>query len=300
VQSIRLEDVHGRIDHLAYDAKRQRLYVAALGADTIEVLDLAAGKRIQRVSGQKEPQGIRLLADLNRPVVASGEDGQCRFYDDAMKATASITGLDDADNVRYDSSTKRVYVGYGKGALAVIDAEKMTKLAEIPLDEHPESFQLETKGKRIFVNVPNAGHIAVIDREKGVVTAKWPVTQARANYPMALDETNHRLLIGCRSPAKMLVLDSESGKLVASLDCSGDTDDLFYDEARKRIYVTGGEGAISVFEQTDADHYKPLAQVTTAPGARTSLFVPESSLLYVAVPHKTLQKSEVRVFKVEP
>ena len=166
------------------------------------------------------------------------------------------------------------------------------------LDTHPESVQLETKGKRIFVNVPGAGYIAVVDRQTGKLITKFTLQDARANFPMALDEADRRLFIGCRSPARLLVLDTETGKTIATLDIVGDTDDLFYDVANKRIYVSGGEGRITVIGQTNADAYNVLGEVATAPGARTSFLVPETGRLYVAVPHRGKQKGELLVFAV--
>jgi hypothetical protein len=210
----------------------------------------------------------------------------------------AIDDLDDADNVRYDARTRRIYVGYGDGALAVIDPDKITKLADIKLPGHPESFQLETAGKRIFINVPSARQIVVVDRDERSVVAHWPRREAAANFPMALDEANHRLFVGCRKPAKLLVLDTSSGSMAASADCCGDTDDLFYDVANKRIYVSGGEGCISVFEPMDPDHYALMETIRTAAGARTSLFVPPMGKLYLAVPHRGAQGAEIRVFRV--
>jgi hypothetical protein len=181
--------------------------------------------------------------------------------------------------------------------LGIIDIETGAKIADVKLSGHPESFQLEGDGKRIFVNVPTSDQVQVVDREKGAVIAAWPITDARENFPMALDEANHRLFVGTRNPARLLVLDTETGNTIASLDSSGDTDDIFYDAAAKRIYVSGGEGAISVFEQKDPDTYSPIGKVDTAEGARTSLFVPESSTLYLAVPHRGDQQAEVRAFE---
>jgi outer membrane protein assembly factor BamB len=200
----------------------------------------------------------------------------------------------------YDAVSRRFWVGYGDGGLAAIDPESGKQVADVKLDAHPESFQLETKGKRIFVNVPNAGYVAVVDRETGTVIEKFPLKEAAANFPMALDEANHRLFIGCRDPAKLLILDMETGKTVTTVDIVGDTDDLFYDAANKRIYVSGGEGRVTVISQTNADKYNVVGQVTTAPGARTSFFVPETRTLYVAVPHRGEQKAELRVFTVAP
>jgi hypothetical protein len=164
------------------------------------------------------------------------------------------------------------------------------------LAAHPESFQLETGGPRIFINVPNPGNVTVVDRRTRTVTAKWPVTTAKSNFPMALDEADHRLFIGCRRPPKLVVLDTSTGKEVASLEIVGDTDDLFYDAALKRIYASGGAGAVTVLQQKDADHYEEIARIPTSARARTSLFVPDLKRLCVAAPHQGKQPAELLVF----
>ena len=202
----------------------------------------------------------------------------------------------DADNVRYDAPAKKLFVGYGSGAIAAVDLEGR-RAGEVKLQGHPESFQLERNGSRIFVNVPDAHHIAVLDRTAMKLVATWPVTDAAANYPMALDEANHRLFIGCRNPAVVLIYDTTSGKRVGSSPIVGDTDDLFYDAARKRLYVTGGEGYIDVLQQNDADHLTRIARVASAGGARTSLYVPDQGRLYLAVPLRGAQKSEIRIYE---
>ena len=296
--SIPLPDVEGRIDHLGVDLTGKRLFVAALGNNTLETVDVTGLRVIKSVGGLHEPQGIRYLPESRRIVVANGGDGAVVFFDGstfAIAATAKLSG--DADNVRDDAKAGRVYVGYGSGALAVLDTNGKV-LGDIRLSGHPESFQLEAGGPRIFVNVPSAGQIAVVDRDKRAVTATWPVSEARANYPMALDESRHRLFVGCRSPARMLVYDTESGKMISSVNIVGDTDDLFYDAAKKRLYVIGGGGFITVIEQQDADHYRTIQSLATAPGARTGLFVPELGQLFVAVPHRGAQRTEVRVYAV--
>jgi DNA-binding beta-propeller fold protein YncE len=289
--------LEGRIDHMALDAKGRRLFVAALGNDTVEVIDLKTGKQSGRIGGMKKPQGLAYLADLNRLVVASGDDGKVRVYDAHQKLLGTVVdGLDDADNVRYDPAAKLAYVGYGDGALAIIDPEKVQKVGEIKLDGHPESFQLETKGGRVFVNVPDAKHVAVVDREKRAVVPTWPVGRAAANFPMALDEEHHRLFVGCRRPATLIVLDTGTGRTVANVGCAGDTDDVFYDAASRRVYIAGGEGVVSVFEQTDADQYRPLGRVATTAGARTAFFAPDVRTLYVAVPRRGPHSAELRTF----
>jgi len=298
VQVIPLDGVEGRIDHFALDPKTQRLFIAALGNNTVEVIDLAAGKAIHHIKGLAAPQGIAFAPYSNRLAIANDKDGSVRLYDGvSLQPLAAIDLKDDADNVRYDPAARRFWVGYGDGALAAIDPVSAKQLADIKLDGHPESFQLQAKGPRIFVNVPKAGHVAVVDRDKAAVIARWPLKDARSNFPMALDEADHRLFIGCRQPPKLLVLDTDTGQGVSSLDIVGDTDDLFYDAAAMRIYVCGGAGHITVISQTDPNTYAVLGQVPTAAGARTSFFVPDSRTLYVSVPHRGEQRAELRAFK---
>jgi DNA-binding beta-propeller fold protein YncE len=295
---IEMADVEGRIDHMAVDISGHRLFVAALGNNTLEVLDLKQGSRLHTIAGLREPQGVAYLPDSGRIVVANGEDGACRVFDG--HSYGEITRIDfkaDADNVRYDALAKRVYVGYGAGALGVVDVERMTRGTNIPLSGHPESFQLEAHGSRIFVNVPSAKQIAVVDRSKGNIIATWPLDSPAANFPMAVDQEGRHLLIGCRKPARLAVIDAETGKVTGSVSCSGDTDDLFYDAQRERIYVSGGDGTISVFGRSDPDHYRLLETIATAAGARTSLFVPATNALYLAVPHRARQKAAIWVYK---
>ena len=301
VQSIELPGIEGRIDHMAVDLEGKRLFVAALGNNTLEAIDLKAGKRIDGIKGLEEPQGVAYVPETDKLIVSNGEGASVNIYNGRSLELVNEVDLgEDPDNVRYDPDSGRAYVGYGTGegsALGVIDIEAGAKVADVKLSGHPESFQLEGDGKRIFVNVPTSGQVEVVDREKGAVTTTWPIKDAKENFPMALDETNHRLFVGTRSPARLLVLDTETGDTIASLDSSGDTDDIFYDATTRRIYVSGGEGAISVFEQKDPDTYIPVGKVDTVEGARTSLFVPESSTLYLAVPHRGDQQAEVRAFE---
>jgi len=306
-QSIKLErtiplpKVNGRIDHLAADIPGRRLFVSALGNNTVEVVDLAAGTVSHTISVLKEPQGLFYWPDTNRLYVANGSDGHVRVYDGTSFAQIHEYDLSgDADNIRFDPESKEIFVGYGTGAIGVLNGDLHARVGEVMLDAHPESFQLEKQGPRLFVNVPEEGHIAVIDRRTSTVKAKWPITTAKSNFPMALDETGHRLFVGCRKPARLLVLDTATGKEVASLDIIGDTDDLFYDPQSKRIYISGGAGSVSIVQQKDPDRYEVAATIPTAPGARTSLFVPELKRLFVAQPHRGKQESAVLVFAVSP
>jgi DNA-binding beta-propeller fold protein YncE len=283
--TIELPSVKGRIDHFGVDAKRHRIFVAALGNDSVEVVDARAGKRERSLPGFGEPQGIVYVPAVDRVFVANGGGNRVDILDGASLARVkSVAGLDDADNVRYDAAANRVWVGYGKGALRALDPATGESAGDIKLSGHPESFQLEMRGARIFVNVPTARQVAVVDRAKGVVIRTWNVTGAGQNFPMALDESGKRLFIGARRPAVVLVLDTGSGKVVARQPVGGDTDDLFFDAARKRLYVVCGEGRIDVVRQDDADHYSLESTVRTAPGARTGLLVPDEATLYVAAP----------------
>ncbi len=293
---IDLPNVNGRIDHFSADLKGQRLFVSALGNHTVEVLDVQSGKHLRTLPDLAEPQGAYYDPSTNQLFIACAQDGNVKIYDAGtfqLLQTVKLGG--DADNVRYDARGSRIIVGYGDGALALLDPAGK-KTSEIALDAHPESFQVEKTGTRVFVNVPDKKEIQVADLPAGKLLAKWPVTSALKNYPMALDEANHRLLIGCRAPARMLAVDTETGKQTASVEIVGDTDDLFYD-ARKRVYVIGGQGFVDVFEQKSADQYDRVAHVPTAPGARTGLFVPDWGKLFVAVPHRGEQRAEVLVFE---
>jgi hypothetical protein len=204
----------------------------------------------------------------------------------------------DADNIRFDTRGRRILVGFGEGALAVLD-EKGAKTGEIALGAHPESFQLEANGPRAFVNVPDRREVQVADLSTLQVVAHWPVTQALENYPMALDEADGRLFLGCRSPARLLVLDTRSGKTVASLDIVGDTDDLFYNSTRKLIYVIGGGGRIDVIRQDGPDKYERVGHQDTASGARTGLWVREWNRLFVAAPKRGTAPARILVFATD-
>jgi DNA-binding beta-propeller fold protein YncE len=295
---IAMPGVKGRIDHFGVDAKRHRLYVAALGNDTVEVLDLGAGKRARSLDGFGEPQGIVHVPETGRVFVANGSTNRVDILDaESLVLLGHVNGLEDADNLRYDAQARKVYVGYGSGALRVLDAMTGASSGDIALPGHPESFQLEKNGTRIFVNVPTAGRISVVDRVKRAVIAGWSVPAA-ANFPMALDEVGRRLFVAARAPAVLLVYDIDSGRVVARLPIGGDSDDLFYDGARKRVYIVCGEGRVDVLRQDDPDHYTREGTVNTAPRARTGFFVPEDGTLYVAAPANGASPARVLSYKL--
>jgi DNA-binding beta-propeller fold protein YncE len=299
-ETIALPRVEGRIDHFAFDAAGERLFVCALGNNTVEVLDLRKGQRIHSITGLGAPQGVAYIPELDRLFIANDKGGICKIYDaKSYQTVGEIDFKDDADNVRYDDSSKRLYVGFGSGGIGVISTPESKTVGSIKLSAHPEAFELEKRGKRIFVNVPNARHVAVIDRDKGEVINTWKTDLAFGNFPMALDEANHRVFVGCRLPSKLVALNTESGEVVAKIDISGDPDDIFYDSKRHCIYAICGTGKIDIIGQTDANSYKAFAKVDTASGARTGLFVPAQDTLFVAVPHRGSQQAEIRRYGIE-
>jgi len=297
-KEIELPDVQGRIDHMSMDVKGQRLFVSALGNNTLEVIDLKAGKRTNTISGLGEPQGALYVASNDRLYIASSKDGTVKIFEGtSLKLLKTVDYGDDADNLRYDAARQRVYVGYGSGGVGELDIEGK-KIGEIKLDSHPESFQLEKNSPRIYVNLPKSRKIAVLNRETGTVLTTWGTGMSLNNYAMALDEANHRLFVVTRLPARLLAIDTGSGKIVQTLSAVGDCDDVFYDQSRKRIYASGGEGAISVFEQQDADHYKEITRLATVKGARTNFFSAELGRLYLAVRQQGSTPAMIQVFEV--
>lgn len=293
---IPLGDVRGRIDHLAVDLKRQRLFVAELGNDSVGVVDLAANTVLKTITGLSEPQGVGYEPSTDTLYVANARDGSVRLYDaNEYKATGRIELGSDADNIRIDAANKRVIVGYGDGGLAVLDPATRSKVRSIPLKAHPESFQLEPNSGRIFVNLPDARAVAVADGASGKQIANWPVDKG-GNFAMTIDRG--RVLVAYRSPAALAVFLMD-GKPIASAETCGDVDDLFVDARRERVYVSCGAGYIDVLE-IDGSVYRWIARLPTATGARTSLFVPELDRLLVAVRAGTAGPAAIWVFKPMP
>jgi DNA-binding beta-propeller fold protein YncE len=298
-KEIPLPGVEGRIDHFSADDTGQRLFIAALGNGSVEILDTRKGEHVAEIKDLDEPQGVYYDSKTGRLYVATGRDGKLRIYDGkSLNLQETLEFGNDADNVRYDRQTGDIWVGYGHGGLAIVNSTGQ-KIGSISLGSHPESFLFDAAGDRVYVNVPKQLGIAVVDREKRAVIAKWGLGGALANYPMALDDADKRLFAGCRVPARLVVLDTTSGRIVGTLSTVGDTDDVFYDAVRRQVYVIGGEGAVEVFRQRDPDHYESLGRSATAAGARTGFFTPTSSRLYVAAPHRGSQTAKVLVYVVD-
>jgi WD40 repeat protein len=304
--AISMPNVQGRIDHFALDPAG-RIFVCVVGNDTAEVLETLTEKRIHTITGIPHPQGAAFSPEFNKLFVAS-RDGQLFIYDgSSFNLITSIDFHDDVDNLRYDSRSQRLFVGFGDAetaAIGVVDAATNQRLSrEFKLGAHPESFQLETAGTRIFVNLPDLKQIAVIDRNSGSIT-KWPFTQFEGIFPMALDETDHRLLVATRTPPRFVVLDTESGRIISTLRCAADSDDLYYDAIYKRIYIAGGQGLVSVFAQRDPNRYELLADIPSALGARSAGYAAKigkkgRDRFYLGVPARSGHDAEVWVYQAE-
>jgi hypothetical protein len=299
-RTIPLHDVRGRIDHMAVDLGRKRLLVAELGNDTVDAIDLSAGTVAHRLTGLHEPQGVGYAEGADVILVANARDGSVRLFGAADFSPVGTVPLgDDADNVRIDPRNGLAVVGYGSGGLAVIDPRSRAKTADIKLPAHPESFQIDPATGRAYVNIPEARQIAVVDLDARRVVANWPMRDAGANFPMALDPKQSLLASVFRSPAALLLLDIGSGAVKQRLAACGDADDVFFDLPRSRIYISCGAGEVAVLHR-DAT-WQALDPVRTASGARTSLFVPQLDRLYVAERAGMLgSDAAIRVYRPAP
>jgi DNA-binding beta-propeller fold protein YncE len=294
---IPLGDVKSRIDHMAIDLQRQRLFVAELGNNSVGVVDLKQGKLLQRIVGLAEPQGVGFVPATDTLYVANAGDGSVRaFKGPDYQAAGQIDLGSDADNIRVENSKNRIFVGYGRGALAVIDVNTGRKIADIPLGAHPEGFQLDTTTDQVFVNVPDRKSIAVIDAITGQQRTSWPLADAGGNFPMALDLSGPHVLVVFRSPAKLGVLSLNDGRLLQNLEVCKDADDVFVDAKRKRIYVSCGEGFVDIFGR-QGNAFRRSARIPTVAGARTSLFVPELDLFLLAVRASSAEPAAIWVFR---
>ena len=297
---IALGDVKGRIDHMALDPLRGRLFVAELENNSLGVVDLAQRNVIHVISGLTEPQGVGYEPSSDTLYVANGGDGSVRLFGGAdYRETGRIELGDDADNIRIDPGSKRILVGYGAGAIATIDPVTRTKIAAFPLPAHPEGFQLDRKTNQIFVNVPRARTIVVLDGVSGRQKASWPAKETGANFPMALDEDAERILVAYRAPPRLGIFSIHNGERTASIALCGDADDVFIDAKRARVYVSCGEGFLDIFNARGGD-YRRLARLPTAPGARTSYYAPSIDRLFLAVRATSAEPAAIWVYRPVP
>jgi DNA-binding beta-propeller fold protein YncE len=310
VQTIPMPNVKGRIDHMDVDAKGKRLFVAGLENGSLEVVDLQAGKWLKSIPGFKKTQGVAYIRSLNKVFVASGDDGMLRvFRGDTLDLLDAIK-LDLGPNrVVFDPHAALLYVGYGGkdagkdyGEVGVIDAKTDKHIADIKVEAHPSELLLDQSGKTLFVFVSIASKVQVVDTTKREVVSTWPVSSQR-NGDGAFDEKTHRLFIGTRTPPQMVVMDSQTGKEVASLPTVDGMDGVYFDAAHKRVYVSGGRdqgvGYVFAYRQKDADHYETIAKIPTRPGAGTSFWSPGLHRYYVAAPANDNEPAAILVFEPE-
>jgi hypothetical protein len=300
LQTIPLKGVSGRLDHMAIDNRHGRLFVANLSNNSLDIVDLKAGKLIKQIPDQKKLQGIAYVPELDRIFVGNGISGECNVFDGKDYTLLKSIKLPDADNVRYNPKTGLVYVEHAERTLSAFDAKTYERKATIKLPGRPQAFQLESSRPRLYLNsLPD--HLVVIDTEKNTVLATHPLKLAQRGYPLAIDEANHRLFIGCREKAVVLVMDSESGTAITTVAIPEDIDDLFYDARHKRLYASCGAGFLTVLRQRDADNYEILEKIPTVKLARTCLFDPVSGRLYLGLPRQAGQDGpQIQVYAARP
>lgn len=299
-KTIRLNGPVGkRLDNLALDAKRDRLLVANQGNASLDIIDLKQGKLLKSIPDQDQIQGVLYVPGVDR-IFATSAKGTCQVFDgESFKLLKSLP-IPDADNIRQDLRTGLVYVTRADKKLAVVDPKTQEVKGEIPFPSHPESFVFEKDRHRMYVNMPAPRQVAVLDIDKREVVKRHQLDEA-GNYPLALDEPNKRLLVGCRKEPRLLVLDSETGKELSRVNIPNDVDGLYLDAKRKRLYASCGEGVLVVLKQASPDRYEVVAKIPTVKQARTCLFDPDSGRLFLPVPRTSDKEgAEVRVYKATP
>ena len=299
VRQIELPDVKGRLDHMAVDPKRQLLFVAAYGDNSLEVIDLRHGKLIQSIKGLNKPQDVKYIPLDGLLAVSNGGDGTLRFFDaDSLKLVKTIYFRSDADDMRLGPSGTRLYVAYGEGAIGIVSLPGLKRIGNIALESHPESFQIDNASEKLYVNVPGRREIAVIDMKHGKISSKWRFTPARDNFPMALEEKTHRLFIASWVPAILATYDLHSGKLLSRTRISRDADDMYIDQKSGLIYCSCGAGFLDVIASWK-NGYRVISKIHTAPGARTSLLISRQHRIYVAAPAEKRHAAKIFEYKTE-
>jgi DNA-binding beta-propeller fold protein YncE len=299
IKVIPLAGIKGRIDHLDVNLKDHILYMAALGNNTLEAISLTTGKVVNTVNGLDEPQGVGYIPQHHEIIVANGGNGKCYFYNaGTFEKIETVKLSSDADDVRFDSIERKIYVGYGSGGIAVIDADSHKQISDIKLPAHPEGFQLDKALNALYVNLPGASSIGVANIIENKLMQQWPNNKLSANFPMFVDTKKHSVFIGYRHPSKLVIIDGKNGKVVSSNDITGDTDDLFYDAETRRLYISGGSGTINIFQE-DGGIFKQIANIITRKGARTSLLIPSLHLFVVAAPAELGHEAELLVFRTK-
>lgn len=311
IQTIPMPNVKGRIDHMDVDLKGKRLFVAGLENDTLEVVDLKAGKWTRSVPGIKTPQGIAYVPALNKLFVANENDDTLKVFRGDTFALLNTIPLELGSNrVTYDPHSGHLYVGYGgasakkdNGEVGIIDARTDKVIGNVPVGIRPAEILMNKTGQTLFVFESRGSTIQVIDTKKSQVVSTWPVSSQRPGDG-AFDEATHRLLIGTRTPPSLVVMDSTSGKEIASLPTVEGMDGVYFDAVHKRVYVSGGRdtdvGYVFVYQQQDADHYTQIGKIPTRSFAGTSFWCPELNRYYVAAAANDKEEAAILVFEPQP
>lgn len=295
---ISLPFVKGRIDHMDVNMKYGIVYVAALGSNSVEVVDINKGIVQHSIKALDEPQGVAYIPQQKEIFVANGGNGDCCFYNaNSFEKTATIHLSSDADDVRYDSINEQIYVGYGEGGIAIIDARSHAQTGDIKLTGHPEGFQIDKKLNKIFINIPDAHQIVVADLNSYKVITKWAAGDYRANFPLAIDTIDHIVFIGYRNPSRLVAMDENSGAVLAEANLVNDVDDIFFDEIERKIYASGGGGFITIYDW-QKPKIKQIAKISTRDGARTSLLIPTLKLFILAVRANGSKPAELQSYKI--
>jgi DNA-binding beta-propeller fold protein YncE len=301
IKTIPLKGTDGRLDHLALDVKGARLFIANLSNNSLDIVDLKNGALVKQIPGQGKAQGVAYAPEIDRIFVGCGTDGVCNAFDGRTYQLLHTIKLPDADNVRYDARTRRVYVCHEDRAITAFDAATYAVKGTVHLPGPPEALQLDPRRPRLYVNTHEPAAVAEVDTDRLEVVARFPLTRASKNYPMALDAAGGRVFVGCRDKPMIVVIDTASGKEVAAVGIPGDIDDLFYDAKRKQLYTTCGEGFVAVVRQGEGDRYELAEKVPTAKLARTGFFDADGGLLYVVVPRLKEQDGPLlRVYRIKP
>ena len=302
-KTIALPDGTGKFDHFAFDMNANRLFIAATGNHSIEVLDLNSGKVNEMLTGLGKPHGLAWISESGRLYAADGSQGDLKIYEGTpLQLVKSVKLSEDADDMVYDAKSKLLYVGHGGGGaaspagVAVIESTNHTVVTNLPVANHPEGLEIDNAKDRVFVNIAGAAEIAVIDGATHNQTASWKLTRAKDNVPLAYDEEHQILFVACRTPARLLVLDGRSGKELADLPSDSGADDIFYDAELHRIYLIAGAGAIDVYEIDANKTVRSLGVVPTSAGAKTGLFVPSQHALYVGAPATGTKQAEILLY----
>lgn len=290
-RTITLAGVSGKFDHFAIDEPGSRLFAAATGSHAIEVVDLNSGSIVQSLNGLGKPHGLAWVPKQGQLIVADGSKAELDvFAGSPLKLIKSIKLSDDADDMVYDPATSLIYVGHGgsdaanPGRIAVIDTKSLSLLADLPVKAHPEGLELDPVRDRIFANISDTGEVVIIDGKSHSITTTWSLASEKGNTPLAYDAEDNRLFVGCRTPAKLLLLDGEMGKEITSAPADAGADDLFYEPSTRREYLITGSGVVDRYKMDSEGKLQELAPTTTANGAKTGLLVPSSGELFVGVP----------------